>query len=76
MKFLIEAAAQLIVDQPDKVRINEIESPHTIVFELSVDKNDLGKIIGAKGRNISAIRTIMSALAGKIKKRIIVEIVE
>jgi predicted RNA-binding protein YlqC (UPF0109 family) len=43
---------------------------------LSVDKKDLGKIIGAKGRNIQAIHTIMSAVAGKIKKRIIVKIVE
>ena len=76
MKILLQTIAMLIVDQPEKVRINEIESHQTIVFELSVDKEDLGKLIGVKGRNITAIRTIMSAVAGKIKKRILVEIVE
>jgi len=76
MKNLLTEIARQIVDYPEQVRVNEIDGDHTIVFELSVAKEDLGKIIGKKGRNIGAIRTIMMAISGKIKKRIVVELLE
>ena len=76
MKNLLADIARQIVDYPEQVRVNEIDGDHTIVFELSVAKEDLGKIIGKKGHNIGAIRTIMMAISGKIKKRIVVELLE
>ena len=76
MKDLISYIAKALVDQPEKVSINEIEGEHTNVLELSVDKSDMGKIIGKQGRNAQALRTILNAAAGKTRRRYTLEIVE
>lgn len=76
MKDLLALIAKHIVDYPEQVSINEIDGANTIVLELSVATEDLGKIIGAKGRHIGALRTIMMAISGKIHKRIVVELLE
>ena len=76
MKDLISDVVKALVDQPDQVTVTEIEGGQTIVFELSVAKSDMGKVIGKKGRNALALRTILSAVAGKAKKRYVLEIVE
>ena len=76
MKNLLAEIAKQLVDYPDQVRVNEIDGGHTLVLELSVAKEDIGKIIGQKGRNIGAIRTVMNAASGKLHKRIIVEVLE
>lgn len=76
MKNLLAEIARQLVDYPEQVIVNELGSRHTSVLELSVAKQDVGKIIGAKGRNIAAIRVIMIAASGKIHKRIIVEVIE
>ena len=76
MKDLISDIVKALVDQPDQVTVTEIEGAQTVVLELSVAKNDMGKVIGKKGRHADAIRTILSAAAGKAKKRYVLEIVE
>jgi predicted RNA-binding protein YlqC (UPF0109 family) len=76
MKDLLADIAMHMVDYPDQVSVREIDGAHTIFLELAVANQDLGKIIGAKGRNIGAIRTILMAVSGKINKRIVVELVE
>jgi len=76
MKNLLVEIAKHIVDYPEQVKVNELGSSHTSVLELSVAKQDIGKIIGAKGRNIAAIRAIMTAASAKNHKRIIVEVLE
>ena len=76
MKKLLAEIATNLVDDPDQVSVKEIDSDSTCVLELFVAKQDLGKIIGIKGRNINAIRTIMNAASAKLHKRIIVEIIE
>jgi predicted RNA-binding protein YlqC (UPF0109 family) len=76
MKDLLAYIAKHMVDYPDQVSVREIDGSHTIVLELEVAKQDLGKIIGAKGRNIQAIRTLMIAVSGKIHKRMVIELVE
>ncbi len=76
MKDLISYIVKALVDQPDQVSVNEFEGGHTIVLELSVAKSDMGKIIGKQGRNALALRTILSAAAGKTRKRYVLEIVE
>ena len=76
MKDLITAIVQALVDQPEEVSVNEIDGAHTIVLEVTVAKRDMGKIIGKRGRNAQAIRTILSAASGKTRKRYILEIVE
>ena len=76
MKDLIIAIVQAIVDRPEEVFVNEIGGEHTVVLELRVAKTDLGKVIGKQGRNAKAIRTILSAMSGKARKRYILEIME
>lgn len=75
-KDLLALIAKHLVDYPEQVRVNEIDGDQTIVFELSVAREDLGKIIGKQGRNIGAIRTIMMGISGKIQKRIVIELLE
>ena len=76
MKDLIMIIAQSLVDKPDEVRINEIKGDKTIVFELHVAKDDLGKVIGKQGKSARAIRVILNATATKLKKRAVLEIIE
>jgi len=76
MKDLIGYIAKALVDLPDKVSVAEIEGNNTNVLELSVAKSDIGKIIGKQGRNVQALRTILSAAGGKTRKRYVLEIVE
>ena len=76
MKDLILDIVKALVDQPDQVSVNEVEGGHTVVLELSVAKGDMGKVIGKKGRNVGAIRTLLNAASGKTRKRHVLEIVE
>ncbi|CAB1057119.1 KH domain RNA binding protein YlqC [Olavius sp. associated proteobacterium Delta 1] len=76
MKDLISDIAKALVDPPDQVSVTEIEGGHTVILELSVAKSDMGMVIGKKGRNALALRTILSAAAGKTGKRYVLEIVE
>ena len=76
MKDLITEIVQALVDQSEEVSVNEISGDHTTVLEVRVAKTDMGKVIGKQGRTAQAIRTIMSAAAGKARKRYIMEIVE
>lgn len=76
LKTLIELVAKSLVDMPDEVRVNEIEGEQTTVIELSVDKSDLGKVIGKQGRTARALRTILNAASTKLRKRSVLEIIE
>ena len=76
VKQLIEAIVRALVDKADEVQIKEVVGEHAHVLELSVAKEDLGKVIGKGGAHASAIRTIMAAASGKEKKRYILEIIE
>ncbi len=76
MKSVITAIVQTIVDHPDKVEITEIIGEHSHVLELGVAKDDLGQVIGKRGANASAIRTLMTAMSGRDKKRYILEIID
>ncbi len=76
MKELISYIAQSLVDQPEEVSVSEIEGNQTTVLELKVAKEDLGKVIGKQGRTAQAMRTILSAVSSKVKKRTVLEIIE
>ena len=76
MRELIEDIVRTLVDQPEQVQIKEGIGDHAHVLELSVAKEDLGKVIGKGGAHASAIRTLMAAASGKEKKRYILEIIE
>ncbi len=60
IKDLIRVIAQALVDDPEGVDVTEIKAQQTLVLELRVSKEDLGKVIGKKGRTAQAMRTILS----------------
>jgi len=76
LKELIELIIKGIVDNPDKVEINEIIGEKSSIYEVKVDSDDIGKVIGRQGRNIKSIRTIVNAAAQKDDKRVVIEIVD
>ncbi|MDD6795912.1 MAG: KH domain-containing protein [Clostridiaceae bacterium] len=75
MKELIEIIAKAIVDQPEKVKVNEVEDENIITLELSVAQDDMGKVIGKQGRIAKAIRTVVRAAALNTEKKVVVEII-
>ncbi len=76
MKKWIEAIVRELVDNPDEVKITEVEGERTTVFELRVGPGDLGKVIGKRGKTAGAIRTLLSAASAKKGKRAMLEILE
>ncbi len=76
MKQLITAIVQALVDKPDEVQIKEVIGEHAHVLELTVAKDDLGKVIGKGGSTANAIRTIIRAFSGKTGVRHYLEINE
>ncbi len=76
MKDLLIRIAQALVDDPEQVRVTEIEATQTSVLELRVAKSDMGKIIGKHGRTANAIRVVLMAASGKSRRRYVLEIVE
>ncbi|MEA1880818.1 MAG: KH domain-containing protein [Candidatus Marinimicrobia bacterium] len=65
MKAFIETMIKQLVDKPDEVEVKTVESDQSIIYELTVGDGDFGKVIGKRGRNISAIRTILFAINAK-----------
>ena len=76
IKDLIVYIVSELVDSPDEVAAHELESTRSLLIELSVSKQDFGRVIGKKGRNIYAIRTIINGAAAKLGKRAILDIIE
>jgi uncharacterized protein len=75
MQKLVEDIAKALVDYPDEVEVRTVQGSQVIVFELRTHPNDVGKIIGREGRIINAIRSILSACAVKLHKRITLDII-
>ena len=76
MREIIKKIVKAIVDSPDDVNISEIDGGRTTIIELKVAKDDIGKVIGKKGRTISAIRTLLASAGGKEKIRYVLELLE
>ena len=76
MKELLEIIAKNLVDNPEQVSVSEIKGERSIVLELKVAPDDMGKVIGKQGRIAKAIRTVVKAAAVHDDKKIVVEIVQ
>lgn len=76
MKTLVETIAKALVDDPTQVNAIEETEEETLVIKLTVDKEDMGRIIGKEGRTAKAIRTILNAVSTKDNKKAILKIVE
>jgi predicted RNA-binding protein YlqC (UPF0109 family) len=76
MKNLLEKMVAALVDHPEDVNISEINGEKTVVYELRVNPDDVGKVIGKKGRTINAIRTVMKAITVKDEKKVMLELLQ
>jgi len=76
VKELVELIAKALVDNPDKVKVTQLDGEQSSIIELSVAPEDLGKVIGKQGRNAQAIRVVIGAAGMKLKKRVNLEILE
>ncbi|MDI3536171.1 MAG: uncharacterized protein PWP16_1349 [Eubacteriaceae bacterium] len=76
MKELVEIIAKSLVDHPDEVSVTEVEGEQSIILELKVANDDMGKVIGKQGRIAKAIRTVIKAAATKEDKRVMLEIIQ
>lgn len=75
MKELVEILAKALVDQPDKVEVTMVDKERSVVIELRVSPDDMGKVIGKQGRIARAIRSVVKAAATKQRKKVVVEII-
>jgi uncharacterized protein len=73
VRTLIEKIAKWIVDAPDEVFVDHLDDD---VLELEVAENDVGKIIGRQGRNVRALRTLLSAAGVRARKRYTLEVLD
>lgn len=76
LKDLVDYLAKSLVDKPDKVSVTEVAREGALVYELRVAKEDIGKVIGKKGRTAQSIRTLLAAAGTKLGKRTTLEIIE
>jgi predicted RNA-binding protein YlqC (UPF0109 family) len=75
MKELVEFIAKSLVDDPSQVYVSEIEGENSVILELRVGPEDMGRVIGKGGRTVNAMRTLIRVLAAKQGKRVTLEIV-
>lgn len=75
-KELVEYLAKRLVDKPDAVSINVVEDEKGVVLELTVDPDDVGKVIGKRGRIAHALRTLLSASGIKTGRRVALDIID
>lgn len=76
MKEFVEYVIKQLVDKPEEVKITEVEGENTIIYELRVDEEDIGKVIGRSGRTVESLRTIFGSAAAKIGRRSVFEILK
>jgi uncharacterized protein len=76
MEQLVKYIAEALVDYPDQVVVKSVEGTNSIIIELKVAPEDVGKVIGKGGQTAKAIRKILSAAATKLKKKSLLQILE
>jgi predicted RNA-binding protein YlqC (UPF0109 family) len=73
---IVEYLARRLVDEPDAVRVDQIDRDDTTVLQLWVAPDDVGKVIGRQGRIARALRTVVRATAARDERRVMLEIME
>ena len=76
MKDLVMYMAQALVDHPEQVQVNAVEGESSLILELKVAPDDIGKVIGKGGQTAKAMRKVLSAAATKLRKKSMLQIVE
>ena len=75
MKEILETIILSLVDNKDAVQINELDEEKSVVFEVKIAEEDMGKVIGRQGRLAKSIRTLVKSIAGKEHKKVTVEFI-
>lgn len=75
MKEILEKVIKALVDNQEAVKINAVEGEKSVVYEVKVADEDMGKVIGKDGKIARAIRTLIKALAAKEQKRVSIEFI-
>ncbi len=73
MKDVLELIITSLVSNKDEVSIEEVASENNVTFKVTVSKDDMGKVIGKRGKVAQSIRTVMKSVAGKENKKVNVE---
>jgi uncharacterized protein len=76
MRDLVQYISEALVDRPEEVKVNVVEGENSIILELKVAADDVGKVIGKGGQTAKAMRKILSAAATKLRKKSLLQIVE
>ena len=76
MEELVRYIASTLVDHPEQVQVKTVDNPESVIIELSVGPDDMGKVIGKQGRTARALRTLLGAASSKAHRRVMLEIVE
>ena len=76
LRELVLYLVRSLVEHPESVEVNEIDEPDALVFEIKVAESDLGRVIGRQGRTAKALRTVLSAASAKLRRRVMLEIIE
>lgn len=75
MKEILKTIIESLVDNKEAIEINEVDGEKSVVLEVKVDENDMGKVIGRQGKIAKSIRTVMKAVAAKEHKKVTVEFI-
>jgi predicted RNA-binding protein YlqC (UPF0109 family) len=76
VKELLELLVKALVDHPEEVEVSEVEGERSVVLEVRVAPDDVGKVIGKQGRIVQALRTVVKAAAARAGKKAVVEILQ
>ena len=76
LENFVDYIVRSLVDEPDAVRVSSEISKESNIIKIDCKKDDIGKIIGKRGKTIMAIRSLVSGAAGRLKKRVTVEVVD
>ena len=75
LKGLVEYVTRALVDKPDGVKVDEVQDGNTTVYELEVDEEDIGKVIGRQGRVVRGLRALVKAAATRKGTRVDLDVV-
>jgi hypothetical protein len=76
VKELVEYLARSLVSHPEEVSVREVETDEGLMLELKVDPDDLGMVIGRKGRTAGALRTLVQAAVARQQRHVVLEILD
>jgi uncharacterized protein len=76
MREMLEFLTRALVEVPDAVQVEEVEEDGDLVYEITVDQDDLGRVIGKGGRVANALRTVAKAAAVREERRVLVDILD